>query len=90
MDLKLLFSTFTLIFLAELGDKTQLATLSLAASGKSRLAVFAGASLALVLTSGLGVLLGEAVTRVVPAIWVQRAAGAAFVVMGILLLAGRD
>jgi putative Ca2+/H+ antiporter (TMEM165/GDT1 family) len=90
MDLKLLFSTFTLIFLAELGDKTQLATLGLSASGKSRLAVFAGASLALILTSGLGVLLGEAVTRVVPAIWIRRVAGIAFVVMGILLLAGRD
>jgi putative Ca2+/H+ antiporter (TMEM165/GDT1 family) len=90
MDLRLLLSTFGLVFLAELGDKTQLATLSLAASGKSRLAVFAGASLALVATSGLAVLLGEAVTRVIPAVWIQRAAGAAFVVIGILFLFGKE
>jgi putative Ca2+/H+ antiporter (TMEM165/GDT1 family) len=90
MDLKLLLSTFSLVFLAELGDKTQLATLSLAASGKSRLAVFAGASLALILTSALGVLLGGAVTRLVPAVWIHRAAGVAFVIMGVLLLLGRE
>ncbi len=90
MDLKLLFSTFGLVFLAELGDKTQLATLSLAASGKSRLMVFAGASIALIVTSGLGVLLGDAIARVVPEAWIHRAAGVAFVVMGILLLFGKD
>jgi putative Ca2+/H+ antiporter (TMEM165/GDT1 family) len=90
MELRLLLSTFGLVFLAELGDKTQLATLSLAVSGKSRLALFAGASLALIATSGLAVLLGEAVTRVVPALWIQRAAGAAFVVMGILFLFGKE
>jgi putative Ca2+/H+ antiporter (TMEM165/GDT1 family) len=90
MDWKLFLSTFGMIFLAELGDKTQLATLSLSASSKSRLSVFAGASLALIATSGLGVLLGAAVTRVVPAQWIERAAGVAFVVMGVLLLLGRD
>ena len=90
MDLKLLFSTFALVFLAELGDKTQLATLSLAASGKSRLMVFAGASIALIATSGLAVLFGEALTRAIPPMWIRRAAGVAFVVMGILFLAGRD
>jgi hypothetical protein len=89
MDLKLLLSTFSLVFLAELGDKTQLATLSLAASGRSRLVVFAGASIALIATSGLAVLFGEAVTRVIPAAWIHRAAGVAFVVMGILLLLGK-
>ncbi|HLE70168.1 MAG TPA: TMEM165/GDT1 family protein [Vicinamibacteria bacterium] len=90
MDLNLLLSTFSLVFLAELGDKTQLATLSLAASGKSRLMVFAGASIALIATSGLAVLVGEAVTRVIPALWIHRTAGVAFVVMGILLLLGKD
>ena len=90
MDFRLALSTFGLVFLAELGDKTQLATLSLAASGKSRLAVFVGAAAALVVTSGIGVLVGEAVSRVVPPVWIQRVAGAAFVVMGILLLVGRE
>jgi putative Ca2+/H+ antiporter (TMEM165/GDT1 family) len=90
MDLKLFLSTFGVVFLAELGDKTQLATLSLAASGKSRLTVFLGAAAALVVTSGIGVLVGEALSRVVPAVWIHRAAGAAFIVMGILLLLGRE
>ena len=89
MDLKLLVSTFGLVFLAELGDKTQLATLSLAASGKSRLAVFLGAAGALVLTSAIAVLVGGTVARVVPEVWIQRAAGVSFVIMGVLILVGK-
>ena len=89
MDLKLLVSTFGLVFLAELGDKTQLATLSLAASGKSRLAVFLGAAGALVLTSIIAVLVGGTVARVVPEVWIQRAAGVSFVIMGVLILVGK-
>ena len=89
MDLKLLVSTFVLVFLAELGDKTQLATLSLTASGKSRLAVFLGAAGALVLTSAIAVLVGGTVARLVPEVWIQRAAGASFIIMGVLILVGR-
>jgi putative Ca2+/H+ antiporter (TMEM165/GDT1 family) len=88
MSPKLFASTFSLVFLAELGDKTQLATLSLAASGGSRLTVFLGAATALVATSALAVLVGEAVARVVPTIWIERAAGVGFVLMGGLLLVG--
>ena len=90
MDWKLLASTFGLIFVAELGDKTQIATLALAASGKSRFAVFLGAAAALALTSAMAVLLGEAIARWVPAIWVKRVAGAAFTVMGVLFLISKD
>ena len=89
MDWKLLFSTFTLIFMAELGDKTQLATLTLAAEGKSRLVVFVGAAAALVATSAIAVVAGEAVTRVVPEIWIRRVAGAGFMLLGLLFLLGR-
>lgn len=89
MDLKLLLSTFGLVFLAELGDKTQLATLSLAASGSSRLAVFLGAAGALVLTSFIAVLVGAALARAVPAVWIHRVAGVGFILMGILFLAGK-
>jgi putative Ca2+/H+ antiporter (TMEM165/GDT1 family) len=88
MDWRLFGSTFLAIFLAEMGDKTQLATLSLAASG-SRLVVFGASAAALVATSAVAVLAGEAVSRVVPAIWIRRAAGALFVAMGILFLAGK-
>ncbi|MGE0454402.1 MAG: TMEM165/GDT1 family protein [Vicinamibacteria bacterium] len=90
MDLKLFFSTFALIFLAELGDKTQLAALSLTASGKSRLVIFLASSAALVATSALAVLLGDALARVVPEIWIKRVAGVGFLVMGALFLIGKD
>jgi putative Ca2+/H+ antiporter (TMEM165/GDT1 family) len=90
VDWKLLGSAFGLIFLAELGDKTQLATLALAASGKSRLVVFLGAASALVLTSAIAAVAGEAIARVVPVVWLRRVAGAAFVVLGVFFLLGRD
>jgi len=89
MNLRLFASTFGLIFLAELGDKTQLATLSLAASERSRLPVFMGAATALVVTSAIVVAAGDIVARYVPPIWIQRAAGVAFVAMGGLLLLSR-
>jgi Ca2+/H+ antiporter, TMEM165/GDT1 family len=87
MDWKLFSSTFVAIFLAELGDKTQLATLSLAAGNRAKWVVFAASALALVATSALAVLAGEALTRVVPPVWIKRAAGALFIVLGVLFLA---
>jgi putative Ca2+/H+ antiporter (TMEM165/GDT1 family) len=88
MDLKLFASTFAAIFLAEMGDKTQLATLSLAA-GSSRWVVFAASATALVATSAIAVLAGELVARHIPPIWVKRTAGAVFLVLGLLYLFGR-
>jgi len=86
MDWRALGSTFVLIFLAELGDKTQLATFGMASGASSRLAVFLGAAGALVATSALAVLLGDAVARVVPPLWLRRASGALFVALGLLFL----
>jgi putative Ca2+/H+ antiporter (TMEM165/GDT1 family) len=88
VDWKLFASTFAAVFLAEMGDKTQLATMSLAAGG-SRWAVFAGAALALVATSAVAVLAGEVVSRLVPPIWIRRGAGALFLALGLLYLLGR-
>jgi len=88
MDWKLFASTYAAIFLAELGDKTQLSTLALAA-GKSRWIVFFGAGLALLTTTALAVLAGDAVTRVVPPLWIRRGAGVIFTAMGILFLLSR-
>ena len=86
MDLKILLSTFGMIFLAELGDKTQLATLVFSASGKSRLSVFLGAAGALVLTSLLAVVLGGAISRVVPAEYIKTSAGALFIILGLWMI----
>ena len=88
MDLKLLVTTFATVFLAELGDKTQLATLTFAAESKSRWAVFLGAATALVATSAIAAVAGEAVSRVVPVLWLKRVAGAAFIAIGLWTLWG--
>jgi putative Ca2+/H+ antiporter (TMEM165/GDT1 family) len=86
MDWKLLGSTFVMVFIAELGDKTQLATLSLAAGSASRWAVFLGSALALVASAAIAVLVGAALVRVIPPIWLKRGAGALFIVLGVLYL----
>ncbi len=86
MDWKLIATTFVTIFLAELGDKTQLATLSLAADGTSKRSVFVGSAAALIATSAIAVLGGEMIARVIPPIWIKRVAGALFVVLGALML----
>ena len=82
MDWKLAATTFVAVFVAELGDKTQLATLGFAASGASRWSVFLGAALALVASTAVAVLAGEAIARVISPRALQRAAGVLFVVLG--------
>jgi Ca2+/H+ antiporter, TMEM165/GDT1 family len=82
MDFKVFFTTFWMIFLAELGDKTQLATLTFAAESKSRLSVFFGSAGALVLTSLLAVALGSVISRVVPESAMRIGAGVLFIVLG--------
>ena len=86
MQWPLFLSAFATVFLAELGDKTQLAAMGLAAGGGSRWSVFAGSASALVLSSFLAVLLGSWISRVVPPEWIRRGAGALFIVMGVLYL----
>src|SRR3989339_74063 len=66
MDLKTLLSAFGLIFLAELGDKTQLAAISLVSSTKKPLEVFLGAAAALAAVTAIGVLFGEGLVKLVP------------------------
>lgn len=76
-------TSFLLIFLAELGDKTQIATAGLAANTAAPFSVFVGATLALWCVSLLGLLVGAQVARVVPMKWVHRAAGVAFLAFGL-------
>lgn len=90
MDWKLFFTTFAAIFVAEMGDKTQLATMTMSASGTSRWVVFAGSALALIATSAIAVLFGEAITRVIPAVWIKRMAGVVFVVLGVFYLFSKE
>jgi putative Ca2+/H+ antiporter (TMEM165/GDT1 family) len=89
MDLRVLLTTFGVIFLAEMGDKTQLAAMTMAAQTKKPWAVFIGAAVALAAVSALGVLVGSVIGDYVPLIWVKRVAASAFIVIGVLMLMGR-
>lgn len=84
MDLKLLATVFGVVFLAELGDKTQLATVLFAADASvSRITVFLGASLALVLSSAIGVAAGALVAEYVDPRYLAYAAGSGFIAIGV-------
>ncbi|HVF47655.1 MAG TPA: TMEM165/GDT1 family protein [Pyrinomonadaceae bacterium] len=89
MDWKIFGTAFLVLFLAELGDKTQLAVITMSSSTESKIAVFLGASLALVLVSLLGVLVGGVLTQFVPVEWLQRIVAVAFIVIGVLMLLGK-
>jgi putative Ca2+/H+ antiporter (TMEM165/GDT1 family) len=83
MDLKLLVAVFGTVFLAELGDKTQLATLLFASrEGSNLLTVFVAASIALIATSAIGVLAGAAISSYVQPKYLSYAAGIGFIVIG--------
>ena len=86
MDLTLLISTFLTVFLAELGDKTQLATVALSGTSDRPLAVFLGSSSALVLASLLGALAGGSVASIVPTEVLQLLAAVGFLIIGTRLL----
>jgi Ca2+/H+ antiporter, TMEM165/GDT1 family len=87
-ELLLLGSTFSTVFLAELGDKTQLATMALSGSSDRPLLVFAGSASALVLASLVGAVAGGSLAQVVPTDLLQLLAAAGFVVIGLRLLLG--
>jgi len=84
MDLKVLFVVFGTVFLAELGDKTQLATVLFASKQSvSLLTVFVGASLALVLSSLIAVAAGSVISQYVDPRYLSYVAGAGFIIIGI-------
>ena len=89
MDWRVLLTTFGVIFLAEMGDKTQLAAMTMAAQTKKPWAVLIGASLALAFVSAIGVLVGGALGHYLPIVWIKRAAAVAFIVIGLLILTGK-
>lgn len=86
MDLHLLGLSFITVFLAELGDKSQLAAIALSGNAKSAKAVFLGTVAALVLASFIGVVIGEGTAQLIPSHWTKVIAAIGFAVMAIRLL----
>tara|TARA_B100000965_G_scaffold405944_1_gene442064 strand:+ start:7152 stop:7448 length:297 start_codon:yes stop_codon:yes gene_type:complete len=86
MLLTLLFSTFITVFLAEMGDKTQLTTITLSSSTNKPLAVFIGSSIALILATILGALAGGSIANLIPDFLLKLLSGIVFLVIGINLL----
>ena len=88
MDLKMLGTVFAAVFVAELGDKTQLATLLFAADREvNRWTIFAGASAALVAASAIGVLAGTLLSQYINPRYLHYLAGAGFIAIGVWTLA---
>jgi putative Ca2+/H+ antiporter (TMEM165/GDT1 family) len=85
MDLVPLLISFGLILIAELGDKTQLAIISLSSKRKSK-TVFIAALLALALVDGVSALMGGAIAALIPALWIGLGAGAVFITFAVYTL----
>lgn len=83
-------TTVIAFFLAEMGDKTQIATVMLAAEYQSWLWVVAGTTLGMMLANAPVVWFGERITRLVPLAWVHRISATVFVVLGLLVLMGGE
>ena len=86
MVLSLLLSTFLAVFVAELGDKTQLATLTISGNSNKPLAVFLGSSSALVFASLIGALTGGSISSFLPEAVLKSVASLTFLIIGIKLL----
>ncbi len=86
MDWKLFITAFITLFLAELGDKTQLVIVAMSGSGKSPWIVFLGASLALTATTLVAVLVGAGLQKILPAKTIHIIAGSLFMLIGLLLI----
>lgn len=86
---KTIILTFILVFLAELGDKTQLSIMLLASKSKSIWLVFIASSCALVLSSFIGVMAGSILSKYIPQAYLQNISGVIFLLFGILLLLGK-
>lgn len=83
MDPKVFLTAFTTLFLAELGDKTQLAVICLSASSRKPLSVFLGAAISLSVVTALGALFGHCTAQFVPQNIIKRVAAVLFVGIGI-------
>jgi putative Ca2+/H+ antiporter (TMEM165/GDT1 family) len=89
MDWKTFLSSFGLLFLAEMGDKTQLAVINMTCSTNKYWAVFLGASAAMVAVTGLGVFFGDVLVKLIPQNIIHAASGILFIAIGALILSGK-
>jgi putative Ca2+/H+ antiporter (TMEM165/GDT1 family) len=88
--LRAFLTVFITVLLAEMGDKTQLATMLFSAEAKvSKWVIFAGAALALVLTSAIGVLVGAQVERFISPRTLKIVAGVGFIAIGVWTLVSK-
>jgi len=79
-------TSFLMVTLMELGDKTQLAVIAMTATSGGSLLIFLGASLAFLLVTGIAVTIGAAIQRVVPIRYIRIGAAIAFIIFGLLFL----
>lgn len=86
MDWNLLGLSFVVVFLAELGDKSHFAAISLSGSCNHPRAIFLGTAAALIMASLLGVLLGQGVAELLPANMIEAIAAVGFAIMGVSFL----
>ena len=87
MNFKIFLTIFATVFLAELGDKTQLATLLFATDKeKSKIIVFCAAALALIIASGIAVLLGDTFSKHINQKYLSWIAGVGFIIIGLWTL----
>lgn len=86
MNLATILMAFLTVFLAEIGDKTQLAVITMCASTGKPVSVFIGAAVALVLVTAVGALFGQFIMRIVSREILEKAAASAFIGIGVVML----
>jgi putative Ca2+/H+ antiporter (TMEM165/GDT1 family) len=89
MDWKILIATFSTIFLAELGDKTQIAAIIMTSKTNKPLTVFIGSMIAFAVITIIGVAFGGVITKVIPIYLIKVLSAVAFITVGILILTGK-
>jgi putative Ca2+/H+ antiporter (TMEM165/GDT1 family) len=83
-----LFGMFSLVLVSELGDKSQIATLALAAQSPFPLMIFIGAIIGFLVVNGIGAYAGTSIAERIPIKTVKRVVGIIFILFGILIIFG--